>query len=91
MKTINFDFNTIRKSTDFYSQFRNKFEINSDFVNNRDGLWDALTGMIELPVKIEFHNLNLTSLDKFQKLISLFEDAEEETDGLLEFSYFIDK
>ena len=65
MKTITFDFNNIKSLPDFYKSFQKEFELSPGLANNLDGLWDALTGMIELPVKIEFHNLTLESLDKF--------------------------
>ncbi len=91
MNTVVFDFSEISTLTQFYKTFQKKFDLPSSIANNLDGLWDAVTGIIELPVKIEFHNLNLDQLDKFQKLISLLEEAETETDNELEFSYFMSR
>ncbi len=91
MNTVVFDFSEISTLSNFYKTFQKKFGLPSQIANNLDGLWDAVTGMIELPVKIEFHNLSLEQLDKFEKLISLFEEAEEETDDELMFAYFMSK
>jgi ribonuclease inhibitor len=89
MKTVSFDFNSISSLTKFYQVFQKKFGLHPDMVNNLDGLWDTLTGIIELPVKINFQNLNLDKLQKFNNLITLFEEAEKETDSELMFSYFL--
>ena len=89
MKKAVFDFKEIQTLPHFYRLFQQQFGLESNLANNLDGLWDAVTGMIELPVKIEFINLTLNKLDKFEKLVSLFEDAQEELDDELEFSYFI--
>jgi ribonuclease inhibitor len=89
MKTVSFDFNSISSLTQFYQIFRKKFGLSPHMVTNLDGLWDTLTGIIELPVKINFQNLNLDKLEKFNNLIVLFEEAEKETDSELRFSYFL--
>lgn len=91
MKTIIFDFNNIQTFSGFYRTFQKKFILPPDIPDNLDGLWDVLTGMIELPVKIEFHHLSPKKLDKFQNLISLFEESENETNHMLLFSYFLYK
>ncbi|TWP25120.1 hypothetical protein ETU08_01670 [Apibacter muscae] len=89
MKTVIFDFNDIENLSIFYRRFQKEFKLNSTMANNLDSLWDALTGYIEIPVKIEFINLTLFKLDKFSRLITLFEEAEEETDHKISFTYFI--
>ncbi|MXO33017.1 MULTISPECIES: barstar family protein [Apibacter] len=89
MKTVSFDFDSISSLPKFYRVFQKKFGLDSHTANNLDGLWDTLTGIIELPVKIIFQNLDLDKLQKFKQLIALFEEAEKETDRELVFSYFL--
>ncbi|MDR1877867.1 MAG: barstar family protein [Flavobacteriaceae bacterium] len=91
MTTVVFDFNTIQTLPDFYKLFQKEFRLTPVVANNLDGLWDAITGIIKLPVRIEFQNLSLDKLNTFQNLISLFENAEKETDTELGFAYFVSK
>ena len=49
-----------------------------------------LLGDIEMPLHIEFVNLNMEQLDEFEDLISTLEDLEEELDGFT-FSYFLEQ
>ena len=89
MKTISFDFNSISDLNNFYQAFQKKFGLDAYVANNLDGLWDTLTGIIGLPVRINFKNLKLEKLEKFKHLITLFQEAEKETDNELMFSYFL--
>jgi ribonuclease inhibitor len=91
MKTVIFDFNEISDLSGFYRIFQKKFSLYPGMANNLDGIWDTLTGIIGLPVQVEFQNLSLDKLEKFKNLISLFEEAEGETNNGLIFSYFISK
>ncbi|WLS76928.1 barstar family protein [Erwinia pyri] len=82
MKSISFDFAGIGGVEDFYRQFCRKFAIDIDFGNNLDALWDALTGMIELPSRVTFRHL-ATHPDaaQFKGIIAVMREAEEASAG----------
>lgn len=84
MRRVIFDFANIHTMQDFYLQFADTFLLPDWFGNNLDALWDALTVGIRLPVKIVFTHFDSESLD-FASLPRLFEEAQEELDGLLTF------
>lgn len=87
MKTYTFDFNEIKKQSDFYREFIRVFNLNERQVNDLDSLWDLVTGgEIALPLEIEFTHLNETRRRRFGALILLFEEAEEELEGRLSFN-----
>ena len=91
MKNIYIDFVTINEISDFYQAFKEKLpELPAHFGDNLDALNDSLLGDIEMPLHIEFVNLNMEQLDEFEDLISTLEDLEEELDGFT-FSYFLEQ
>jgi ribonuclease inhibitor len=91
MKQIIFDFAEIKTKKDFYKQFKNKLELQDDFGNNLDALYDVLTGEIELPVELIFENVDLEKLEKFESIFETIEDAENELSEELSFRYFVGK
>lgn len=91
MKQIIFDFAEIKTKKDFYKKFKNKLEIQDDFGNNLDALYDVLTGEIELPVELIFENVDLEKLEKFESIFETIEDAQNELDEELSFRYFVNK
>lgn len=86
-RQVEIDFSHIHTWKRLYKVLRQNLDLPEHFGNNLDALWDSLTGYIELPVKIQFDNLSPFHMKKFEKLISVFEDAETELDGELTFSY----
>ncbi|HCU15175.1 putative ribonuclease inhibitor [Hafnia paralvei ATCC 29927] len=86
MNKVKFDFNHIADLPAFYRQFSHEFSLDSEFGNNLDALWDAVTGGIKLPVEIDFVNFNGRKKRRFAALVLLFEEAEEELEGALRFN-----
>lgn len=89
MRHIVFDFNKIETKSDFYRIAVSELALPQHFGENLDALWDVLTGEIELPVNVKFENLTLEKLDKFEQIISLFEEASDELEDEFEFEYFL--
>lgn len=89
MKNVIFNFDTIETMKDFYQTAVKELSLPDYFGKNLDALWDVITGEIELPVKIEFENLTLEKLEKFDSLINLFEDACVELNDDFQFEYYI--
>ncbi|GKX56483.1 ribonuclease inhibitor [Leminorella grimontii] len=85
MRSVVFDFAKIGSMPDFYLQFVDTFLLPDWFGNNLDALWDALTVGINLPVQIVFTHFDRQALD-FLPLYRLFEQAQQELDGLLLFN-----
>lgn len=90
MKTIQFDFSTITNYNDFYSILSLKIDLPEHFGKNLDALYDVITGDIELPLRFEFHRIDLSQLDAFDALIATLEEAAEEIDGF-EFFYYMEQ
>lgn len=84
MKKVTFDFATFRTTDDFYRQFVQAFHITMGFGRNTDALWDALTGMISLPVEINLHHSGThENAAQFEGIINVMREAERETGGLI--------
>lgn len=82
MNTISFDFDQIADVPDFYRQFTHKFAIEMEFGANLDALWDALTGMIELPAHVTFRHLaQHKDAQQFGGIIAVLREAEAELNG----------
>ncbi|MDE1477127.1 barstar family protein [Xenorhabdus bovienii] len=86
MKKVEFDFDRIPDLETFYSEFKESFDIGDHFGANLDALWDAVTGGIELPVEISFIHFSSQKRVYFAALVLLFEEAEEELEGELQFN-----
>lgn len=87
--TIHIDFSTIDNYEDFYQQLKEKLPLPDYFGDNLDALYDVLSGDVELPLHIEFVNMNLMQLDTFEDLLEALEDAGEEVDDF-SFTYFME-
>lgn len=87
MKKVIFDFNQLKDLPMFHRYFAQQFDLDDSYGANLDALWDVVTGAIELPVTIEFINLDARSKRRFASFILLFEEAEEEMGGNLCFNF----
>lgn len=90
MKTIYIDFSEISDEEDFFAQLREKLSLPEHFGNNLDALYDTITGDLEMPLRIEFVNMNVEQLEHFEDLLTTLEDAEDETEGF-SFAYFLEQ
>ena len=88
MKTIVFDFTRILSMKSFYKECREQLQLPDYFGDNLDALWDCVTAGIELPVAVSFINITPYHLQKFERQIKLFQDAEKELDGELTFEFY---
>lgn len=87
--SIALDFSSIENYNDFYIQIAQKLNLPDFFGNNLDALYDTLTANVEMPLEIEFVNMNLNQLEEFEDLLQTMEDAENEMDDF-EFSFFLE-
>ena len=90
MKTIYIDFSEIGDEEDFFAQLREKLSLPEHFGNNLDALYDTITGDLEMPLRIEFVNMNVEQLEHFEDLLTTLDDAEDETEGF-SFAYFFEQ
>ena len=90
MKTIYIDFSEIGDEEDFFAQLREKLSLPEHFGNNLDALYDTITGDLEMPLRIEFVNMNVEQLEHFEDLLTTLEDAEDETEGF-SFAYLLEQ
>ena len=90
MKTIYIDFSEIGDEEDFFAQLREKLSLPEHFGNNLDALYDTITGDLEMPLRIEFVNMNVEQLEHFEDQLTTLEDAEDETEGF-SFAYFLEQ
>lgn len=84
-----FNFEEIFSLEDFYTVLAGKVELPAHFGNNLDALNDFISGEIELPLTVEFINLSLQKLERFEALIEVM-DQLALTIEKIEFSYFIE-
>ena len=87
-KPIVFDFDKILSMKSFYKACKEQLQLPDYFGNNLDALWDCITGFIDLPVAVSFINITPYHLEKFEKQVALFRDAEKELDGELTFEVY---
>ncbi|MGV7116035.1 barstar family protein [Paenibacillus kyungheensis] len=84
MKTVTIngeDFSTI---AELHQTLQHKLELPEFYGANLDALWDCLTGMIELPLQIEWLNYNLSRErlgDKADQVLAVLEEAQAEGNG----------
>lgn len=90
MKTVYIDFAEIGDFEDFYTQLKDKLTLPEYFGDNLDALHDSLSGFVELPLHLEFVNMNVSQLDTFEELLSTLEETQEEQEGF-EFTYFLEQ
>lgn len=87
MKIYTFDFDEIEEQGDFYREFARLFALDREKIRDLDTLWDVVTSKeIPLPVEIEFLHLDEKQRRRYGALILLFDEAEEELEGMLRFN-----
>ncbi|MRS14570.1 hypothetical protein GJV06_06705 [Enterobacteriaceae bacterium RIT691] len=87
MKTYTFDFDEIGNQSDFYRAFTRVFRLEPTQVRDLDSLWKVATNsQLPLPLEIEFIHLNDAQRRRYGALILLFDEAEEELEGMLRFN-----
>ncbi|MBZ4190101.1 barstar family protein [Niabella beijingensis] len=91
MQEAIFDFDRIGTTADFYQIAVQQLNLPEYFGNNLDALYDALTGMIGLPLLVRFINLSMGQLEKFDAIIAVFEEAAAALDEQLVFEYYLKK
>lgn len=87
MKTYTFDFDEIGTQNDFYREFIRTFALSGTPIHDLDSLWEVVTGSrLPLPLEIEFVHLEEKQRRRYGALILLFDEAEEELEGMLRFN-----
>ncbi|MFV0263452.1 MAG: barstar family protein [Kluyvera sp.] len=87
MKIYTFDFDEIEDQGDFYREFARLFALDRESIHDLDALWDVVTGAtMPLPLEIEFIHLDEKQRRRYGALILLFDEAEEELEGMLRFN-----
>ena len=87
MNIYTFDFDEIEDQGDFYREFARLFALDREKIRDLDTLWDVVTSKeIPLPVEIEFLHLDEKQRRRYGALILLFDEAEEELEGMLRFN-----
>ena len=87
MKIYTFDFDEIEDQGDFSREFARLFALDREKIRDLDTLWDVVTSKeIPLPVEIEFLHLDEKQRRRYGALILLFDEAEEELEGMLRFN-----
>lgn len=88
-KEVFIDFSILNDYDEFYEQLKEKLNLPDFFGDNLDALYDVISGDLELPLHIEFVNMNLMQLETFEDLLTCMEDAAENVEGF-SFSYFLE-
>jgi len=84
MLTISLDFRYIADRAEFYRQFAEQCQLSEGFGANLDALWDAVTGELALPVRIELKYLHQHAhRAQFAAIIATLEEAATELNGAL--------
>lgn len=87
MKIYTFDFEKIASQNDFYRVFSQAFALENAKVRDLDSLWEVvISSQLPLPLEIAFIHLEEGQRRRYGALILLFDEAEEELEGLLRFN-----
>lgn len=84
------DFLEIGDYEDFYTQLKEKLPLPDHFGDNLDALYDVITAGLEMPLHLEFVNMNVEQLEIFEDLLTTLEDTEEELEDFT-FSYYLEQ
>ncbi len=88
MKTVYIDFTDLGDYEDFYTQLKEKLPLPDHFGDNLDALSDSITGFVELPLHIEFVNMNVEQLETFEDALLTLEEIEDDLEDF-SFAYFL--
>ncbi len=77
--TINFA--PIVSIRDFYKQFRNRLNLPGHFGENLDAVHDVISGDLEMPLEIEFVNVNEEKRITFGPLFETMKSLSKEVEG----------
>ena len=75
------DFRPVKHYRDLYKCIKNGLDLPDFFGENRDALWDCLTGFIRCPCDIRFSGISSLSKQRraeLQKILDVFTEAEKE-------------
>lgn len=75
------DFTPVKHYRDLYKCIKRGLALPDFFGENRDALWDCLTGFIGYPCNIRFtgiSSLNKQRRAELQKILDIFTEAEKE-------------
>lgn len=87
MNIYSFDFDGIDNQSAFFRAFAHRFGLEQEKIRDLDSLWEVVTGgTLPLPLEIEFVHLPERRRRRYGALILLFDEAEEELEGLLRFN-----
>jgi ribonuclease inhibitor len=82
MIVFEIDGKAIRMSKDFHDQFRRCPTVPSFYGGNLDALWDTLTGLVELPLKLIWRDASASREalgHEFDRIVRVLEEAARET------------
>ncbi len=81
---VEIELSGVETSDDFHRLIKERLNFPEYYGENRDALWDCLTGYIELPLTVEFRELE-TFRGRFgreaEDILQVFREAEEEMDA----------
>ncbi|WP_145554570.1 barstar family protein [Yersinia canariae] len=80
----------IESEDDFHDAIAKELNLPIWYGRNLDALWDALTGMVERPVRLVWINSEISRerLSRYEKIIDLFKDVAEMDNALGRISKF---
>lgn len=84
MHTIQLNGNVIKDRQQLHDFLKIELQLPDDYGNNLDALWDCLTGWVQLPLTIQWIDLEASRrhLGEYaDQLLELLREAEQETDG----------
>lgn len=84
---ITIDFSQIQNMEDFYTELSKQIELPQHFGRNLDALNDVITSGENMPLTLDFENLNIDKYEEFMDLIDVLDEISEELDGF-EFNCF---
>ncbi|MEC1552869.1 barstar family protein [Bacillus haynesii] len=74
----------ITSVSDLHKELKEQLELPDYYGENLDALWDCLTGWVDMPLLIEWKNVEKSRIylgDQAESYLQLFREAEETLDG----------
>ena len=86
LRKLVLDGKKIKSEEDMHKFIANCLEFPDYYGMNLDALWDMLTAWVEYPLIIEWKNFDASEIflgqENALKILKLFQEAEQEIDGL---------